>query len=233
MTIPKDKTLTLIEVARLVFRTKSPSEAQVARVQKLLQSGLVRECQCAGPPAQWTTTTAGLADYLAQESLKRQAAKQATDSGKPSPTQSLFDGSVQEEQNTTQLKSLYKGLWSEYFLTVFMQRKAVNRSANFKRAVLAGQIMLLLGLIFAMVAGVRRTAEAVPPQRAAVQRWIEANTEKYSIRAWHPPIPATNGEGVVLRVEYSYQSPDSSKPVLTDRSFLVIDDEASLIVESD
>jgi hypothetical protein len=233
MSVPANKTLALVEVTRLLFRTKSPSAGQVARVQKLMKSGLLRECQCVGPPNQWTTTAAAIADYLARESLKRQSEKQNAKAGTTAPVPSLFDDRVYEPENAAQLKSLYKGIWSDYFLTVFMQRKAVNHSAKFKRTVLAGQVSLLLGLVFAMIGTIHLTSESIQPERVAVESWIEENTAKYSIRKWHSPVPAEDGEGQILRVEYSYKSAESGKTIITDRRFLVVGDEASLIVASD
>lgn len=227
MNISPDKTLALVEVTRLIFRTKSPSEVQVARIQKLMQLGALSDCHCAGPPAQWTTTAAAIADYLAKESLKRQAAKHANATGEAPPVPSLFDGSVPEPESATQLKSLYKGIWSDYFLTVFMQRKAAHQSVNFRRAVLAGQIFLLLTILMAMLGGVSLTFESVPPQHALVENWIEQNTDYYTIQNWHPLQPAPKGEGVLLRVQYTYRGESSSRPVTTDRTFLIAGDQVS------
>jgi hypothetical protein len=232
MNVSPDKSLALVEAARLIFRTRTPTEQQVARVQKLMQSGMLADSHCMGPPSHWTTTPAAIADYLANESLKRQEAKYLDITGKPLTAPSLFDGTVPEGADTQQLKSLYKGIWSDYFLTVFMQRKGVHQSVNFRRAVLAGQISILLALVLIMIGGIGLTTESIPPQRSAVERWIAENTDQYSIQTWYPPEPSANGEGVVIRVKYSYQS-GSPKPVYTDRRFLIIDDEASLLPEPD
>lgn len=233
MSVPSNQTLALIEVARLIFRTKSPTEAQVARVQKLMKSGLLLECQCVGPPAQWTTTAGAIADYLAKESLKRQTGKQTITDSSAAPVPSIFEDRVYEPDNSAQLKSLYKGIWSDYFLTVFMQRKTVNHSAKFKQAVLAGQVVLLVGLIFAMLSVVKLSTVAVPPEHAIVERWIDEHTDSYTVRKWYPIVPAKNGEGAMLRVEYSYKSENNPKMIITDRRFIVVGDQAKLVVEDD
>jgi len=232
MSLPSEKPLALIEVTRLIFRTKSPSEAQVARVQKLMKSGLLLECKCVGPPAQWTTTAGAIADYLARESLKRQAEKQTITDSSSVPVPSIFEDRVYEPEDAAQLKSLYKGIWSDYFLTVFMQRKTVNHSGTFKRAVLAGQVIVLLIMVIAMISVVNFSMESVPPERVVVERWIAENTDEYTIQTWFPPQPAASGEGVLMRVKYSYKS-GGSKVIYTDRNFLIVDDQASLVVEDD
>lgn len=237
MTISPDQPLALVEVARLIFRTQTPSETQVARVQKLMQSGLLPECNCSGPPACWTTTAGAIATYLAQESLKRQSAKHAAQSSTsagetqevaPSP----FDGRVPEAAETAHIKSLYKGLWSEYFLTLFMQRKAANRSRSFKHAVLAGQIALLGIFLLAMIFSVGLSIESIPPERAAVEKWIDERTDHYAIQTWHPPVPTNGNEGVILRVEYTYRQ-GKNRPIFTDRRFLVVGEQVREVVESD
>ena len=219
MNISPEKTLTVIDAARLMFRTKSPSQAQVSRIQKLIKAGALSNCHCEGPPLNWTTTAGSIAEYLAKESLQKQTAKHATSSGEVKAP-SIFNAEKSESENEAELKSLYEGIWRDYFLSVFLRRKAAHHSKNFKRAVLAGQVLLLVLLVGTMVGGVRLTMEPVPPERSVVELWLEQNTEYYSINEWFPPEPAPNGPGKVLRVKYSYHK-GNTRPIQTDRYFLV------------
>src|SRR5690606_14099260 len=98
MNITPDKTLTVIDAARLLYRTKSPSQAQVNRIQKLMKAGVLPECNCDGPPLSWTTTAGAIADHLAKESVEKQSAKHVAASGIAS-TPSLFKQESFDSEN--------------------------------------------------------------------------------------------------------------------------------------
>lgn len=110
-------------------------------------------------------------------------------------------------------------------MSVFLRRKAAHHSATFQRAVLAGQVLVFLLLVGAMIGGINLTMEPVPPERAVVESWLEENTEYYAVEQWFPAEPAPNGNGKVLRVKYSYRK-SNTRPIHTDRRFLVEGDSA-------
>jgi hypothetical protein len=226
MTSSTDKTLSMIEAARLLYRAKSPTPAQVGHVQKLVKAGTLRAVNNRGAPSQWTTSESAIADFLAHQSAERQSAEQAAHTGDSMLAPSL----AKSPADAVRLQALYQGLWRDYFLAVLLRRRATHRSAAFQHAVLAGQVLLLLLLVGAMVLGVGLTATFDSPEQVAIERYLAENNDHYTIVRWHDPEPAEGG-GTIVRVEYSYRK-ESVRPVVTDRRFLVQGDSVTEIFEA-
>lgn len=59
------KPVSIVEAARLIYRTRSPSERQIRRVYQRMKAGLLEVHEYGGEPTEWTTTEQSLAEYLA------------------------------------------------------------------------------------------------------------------------------------------------------------------------
>lgn len=232
MATSSDRPISMIDAARLIFRTRTPSDKQVHRIYQLMKAGALTVRNFAGPPLKWTTTEAAVADFLAAgqvhrtlghpavEAAKKRAALQATES----PTQ--LPANYEEE--SVKLRGVYQSIWRDYFLAVMLRRRTAHRSRTFQRAVVAGQVILLLTMIVTFIGGFRYTFLPAPPEHLAIEHWIELNTDEFHVSKWHPTVPASDGDGSVVRVEYRYQK-ESQRWIYTDRTFRVCGDEVTEI----
>jgi hypothetical protein len=202
--------LTAEDAARAIYGTQEPDFRQVGQVRAMILRGVIRGSE----DGRWTTADA-VAEYLASANLRRLSAetqRRASDGETPSQRGS----SLQRQYRTD-----YRAALKDYFLAVIYRRDRRRYSRPFQRAVVAGQLVLLAGMV-ALIAlayfSLLPTAE--PPELAAVRAWLEDNTTRYSILQWRAPQPAAEGEGSSIRVIYEYAQ-GSPKTIRTDRTFVI------------
>jgi hypothetical protein len=196
------------EAARIIYGTCEPDLRQVGQVRVMILRGVIRGSE----DGRWTTADA-VAEYLAVANLHQGAerSRRAAASGQPrnrSPSQRAY-------------RSAYRQVLKEYFLAVIRRRDRRRYSRSFQRAVLVGQLALLIGMVAAaglIVCTVPKVPE--PQELAVVRQWLEQNTDRHQIVRWHPPQPAAEGPGVSIRVVYEYAKV-SPKTIRTDRIFLI------------
>lgn len=190
--------ISLREAARLIYRVQQPTPEQIERVRMHIDNR-----ELAGD-RQGTTTTS-VADFLARTATARQRATRPDHAA--------------SHREADELDRVYHEGLKNFFLAVIFQRKLQGTSVRFQRAVVAGQIGLLV-MTLALVAFSARTAfPPLSPERAAVLTWLKANEKKPRIIQWHSP--AVDGHGRVrMRVQYHYVTP-LGKGVDTDRMFII------------
>ena len=247
--------LSLVEVARLIFRTAHPSDQQIGRVFERMKAGALRVHQRGATPRDWTTTEESLAEFMANEMLKRQNAA-------PRPVAAARTAAAPRHGTTTtasrvsrpvaapkpasrrvphgrtgkshaallhadadDMRGVYRGIWRDYFLAVMLRKRIERRSVSFHRAVLAGQVVVLLTIV-GLVLGVRHSFARTPAERIAITRFLAAHTDTFHIERWHPSQAAKSGEGLLVEVEYRYTR-ESTRAIHTRRTFCVVGDDVS------
>lgn len=229
-----DSAISVAEAARTLFRTSTPSDEQILLVCRLMRSGHLQAQKLAGPPATWSTTALALAEYMASSTVHRssmQRLKSADRDILPS-SESANDGAEEQsalesasrgrsEKQWGHLAGIYREIWRDYFFAMLLRRQAQQRGAAFQRAVLIGQISLLV-LIVALfvVAGLGVRSFRTPAGHAAILRHIDKSSDEFSVMRWHKPVPAPAGAGELFRVEYRYRK-GSNRWIHTDRTFLL------------
>lgn len=222
------KPLSIVEAARVIYRTRSPSERQLRRVYQRMKSGVLKVHDYGGEPMRWTTTEQSLAEYLATSMV--QTRKPPPRAGRTQQAGTLAGGqgspSTSQRRQARRLRDVYRGMWRDYFLAVLLRRRAVHRSAAFRRAVVAGQAAILLGLVALCAATVRFAIAPVVAEHAAIDRFIDAQSDRHEITRWHPTLSAPDGDGLLVEVEYEYAS-GSPRTIHTRRTFRVVGDQVS------
>lgn len=263
--------LSLVEVARLIFRTPHPSDQQIGRVFERMKVGALRVHQRGATPRDWTTTEESLAEFMANEMLKRQsaaarpatlarpgvaarpaAAKGAGAGAGATTTASRANKSVATAHRQARplphgrtgghaallradagadhdMRGVYRGIWRDYFLAVMLRKRIAHRSVNFHRAVLAGQVGILLTIV-GLVLTVRHSFARTPPERIAIKHYIAGQTDTFHIERWHPSQPDSSGDGLLVEVEYCYKK-ESTRAIHTRRTFRVVGDAVSEVAD--
>jgi hypothetical protein len=217
-----NKRLTIVDAARLLYRTDEPSDQQIGRIYERMKAGAIRVADTRGEPHDWLTTEQALADYVAAEMVKRQGGNSAAAVKRGPivvPTTQVTSQSL--NRNARTMKDVYHSIWRDAFLAVLLRRRIEHRSANFHRGVLVSQVVLLIALVATVLGVVRIATGATAPERVAIEHWIEENTDTYGITRWHPTRPAPDGSGVLVEVEYRYTK-ETRRPVNTRRTFRVV-----------
>ncbi|MBL9124768.1 MAG: hypothetical protein JNG90_14115, partial [Planctomycetaceae bacterium] len=80
-------------------------------------------------------------------------------------------------------------------------------------------VVLLLVLVGVVVGAIRWTVAPVAPEHRAIEAWIDAETDTYSVIRWHPAQAAEDG-GTLIEVEYRYTK-DTTRVITTRRTFQV------------
>jgi hypothetical protein len=127
------------------------------------------------------------------------------------------------------MRGVYRGIWRDYFLAVMLRKRIDHRSVHFHRAVLAGQIGVLLTIV-GLVLGVSHSFEGTPPERTAIKHFLASQTDTIQVERWHPSQASESGEGLLVEVEYRYTK-DSPRAIHTRRTFRVVGDEVSEVAE--
>lgn len=234
MTTSSDRVLSIVDAARVIYRTRSPSDKQVHRVYEQMKIGTLKVRDYGGPPLKWTTTEEALAEFLAANQVERAKAQQAIQDAirrsREGADEKPIARTTDDANEMEKLRDVYRHIWRDYFLAVMLRRRVQHRSKTFHRAVVGGQMLLLVVLVGTFIGGVRLTFRPTPPEHKAVERWLADNTDEYKVTRWHPIEPAVNGEGAVVRVEYRYFK-DSRRAIYTDRIFRVIADDVTELTE--
>ena len=225
--------LSIVDAAKLLYRTDAPSDQQVGRVYERMKAGMIRVQDRATTPREWTTTEQDLADFVAAEMVKRQSSAPAAAPSRHSKnplsrpgTAKTLVASTPQVRDAQHLKQVYHSIWRDAFLAVMLRRRIAHRSATFHRWALVGQITLLVSLVGTAVGLVRITTERSVPEHAAIEQWIDENTDFYEVQKWHPVQPSPDGTGVTVEVEYRYTK-ESRRMITTRRTLLVLGDSVS------
>lgn len=237
------KRLSIVEAARLLYRTDAPSNQQVGRVFERMKAGAIRVNDRQSAPRDWTTTEQALADYVAAEMVKRHgggAVAVANTSVTTKATSAIVPGKqtvrrspasrAPSAQDAQHLRQVYHSIWRDAFLAVLLRRRIAHRSATFHRWVLVAQTLLLIALVSTGVGLTRFTMERTPPEHNAIETWIAANTDFYEVQRFLPSEPSADGSGVVVEVEYRYTK-DSRRVITTRRTLLVVGNDVSELGE--
>jgi len=228
MTANSPQVLSIVEAARLIYRTRSPDDKQIHRVYQQMKTGALKVRDHGATPLKWTTTEGALAEFLATNQIERTLGHPATEAAKRRSTLATTNGlnhpSIDFEAEANQLRDVYRGIWRDYFLAVMLRRRMAHRSSAFNRFVILGQAMLLLTSIGLMVGGLRFGWVTKPREHVAIEKWIDWETDEFAITRWHPSEEIAETAGSVIRVEYRYRK-DSRRWIHTDRRFQVVDDE--------
>ena len=211
----KDKPVPLARAAQTLYGTRSPDDGQIQRVFQLMATGVLPARSGGADPLKWTTTEADLAEFMAQQQL-RKARKKRTGDARPQA-----DGRPSRAKSA-EIERVYQGLLRDYFLAFMLRRRVAHRSRAFRRTVVIGQVVFLLlvaGGVLSCFRGIRSSLTA-PAEHHAVERWIEAHTDAHSIEGWYPTEPVEAGDGLLVCVKYRYRK-DSPRWIHTERTFIV------------
>ena len=205
----EQRKLTIEQAAKVIYQVAEPSPQQVGAVADLIARGLLEGTR----KGHWATTADSVARYMATATLNRKSAGHNR----------RMEGNARAtgiESRT--LRPVYRELLKDYFLAVIRRRDTKRRTKAFQHAVLVGQ-MAAVALIVAVFAFVWWTAGGTPPpsELAAVEAWLEENTDRYKIHDWFPPQQSSGGSSTI-RVKYEY-SANNPRRVQTDREFVVQD----------
>jgi len=211
MNKPADRAISLSQAARTLFGTNVPSDEQIYYLIRHIKSGSLAGRDGGSSLTKWATTEAALAEFMASERVEKR--------------RDIQSRPPHDREESAALRTIYRGVWRDYFLSLMLSRRMANRGAAFRRAVLAGQVILLI-IIAGVALGAARqiTRQAtVSPEHLAVEEWIFRNTDEFAIEHWHPTEPSAEGEGTIVAVEYRYRK-ESQRWIHTKRTFLVSHD---------
>ena len=228
MSSQTDRVISIVDAARLIFRTRNPTDEHIHRVYKQMKSRTLAVHDASGPPLKWSTTEEAVADFLAankiEQTLGHPAIAAAKQRAKWTSNVGVSALPPNYEEESATLREMYHGIWKEYFMAVILRRRAAHHSKNFRRAVVVGQAIWLVGMLGVFFGTFRLGFQSTPPERLAIERWIDVNTDEYRVTRWYPS-KALDG-GMHVRVEYRYQK-DSRRSIHTDRTFSVQGDAVS------
>jgi hypothetical protein len=158
--------ISVVEAARRIYNTAQPTPEQVGRTAKKIEAGTLAR----GPRGGMTTTVDAVAEFMARREAAR-AGAHLLQGGSPPGSEAVT--------HTATFSPFYRGVLKEYFLAVVLRRKIANRSPVFYRLVLAGQALLLAGLLLLLATGAVATMRTavLPADQRAVQAWLQT---KYS-----------------------------------------------------
>jgi len=216
-----DRELSIREAGQLLHRTKEPTNLQLRWVEERLRHGSLKGRKSAS--GCWTTTATCVAEYMASQAYLQLLGK-GHGRGKDQP--SAGSGSSGEQaglrKEYTSLRGIYEEVLKEYFLALIMRSRAKHRSRAYSGAVLAGQVAILLVVGCLLASSLRSLFPAIPPERAAVQRWLAEHQQDFSVTQWHRVVPGADGKSCSIRVQYTYTTPER-KTIMTDRVFTMRD----------
>ena len=198
------KRLNAREASKLIHGTDQPSKGQVRWVEHQFELGLIEGRCPRKAKAQWTTTTGAIALYMAEVSLPRKGTVVSS----------------KTPRGAVELGDVYRDVLKDYFLAMIFRRGQRANSTRFRRAVVVGQVVTLLVIVWATVLSVSPLLAGSPAEQAVVENWIGENAEQFNVVRWHSSEPVANGRGLRVRVEYRYASP-GGKLVTTERVFTV------------
>lgn len=193
------------EAAELIYQTKQPTEAQIDKVAYKLSRGALK----GSSRGRWVTAESVAAYIAAKVEHQRLAGRPRQPDRRAA---SLAEG-------RRVLPPIYRRGLQDYVAAVLRRRRFDDAPAGFRRAVLAGQVGLIL-LPAAVLFLIYLTAVAPTPEQTAVQRWLEREVGEFQIVQWFPPEQAPDATRSRQRVRYKYFTA-TRKQILTDRTFVL------------
>jgi len=254
------KPLSLVEVARLLFRTPHPSDQQIGRVFERMKAGALRVHQRGATPRDWTTTEESLAEFMANEMLKRQnaaprpvavarsaasartgatgtvargTASAATPQSKARPAAHGRPAKRSDKQQRASAAADMRGVYHGIWRDYFLAVMLRNRTAH--RSVNFHRAVLagqfgVLLTIVGLVLGMSRSFEGTPPERIAIKHFLVSQTDTFQVERWHPSRATESGEGLLVEVEYRYTK-ECTRAIHTRRTFRVVGDDVSEVAD--
>lgn len=209
--------LTPREVAEIWFRTARPSAEQLRKVYDRMESGALPVVDPQAPRPRWRTDEPTLARFLARRVTARPRGETG-DMAAAAPAPGLA--------RDVELRRTYRHLWQDYFLAVMLRRRVPDASRRFRRAVIAGQVLILTTIAAGVGAAVVGAGRGRPTaEQRAVGALIATSHGWHQVDRWHPAETDSQGRRL-LRVEYRYRDGDSHRVVRSDRTFVVTADRA-------
>ncbi len=191
------KSITSHQAAKLIYRTDSPTAAQVAEVEGAIESGLLAAPRKGGLLSKATTTPAAVASFLAEKSMERRT-KQFQ---RNTPTSD-------KRGHSEEIGNILKTSLREYFLAVLLLRKSKSATTRFECGVIIGQVVVLTVFALVTVGVIWSTIVPSPAsERIAIEAWLDANTDEHEVQKVCPPADPPTDDRVVIRVEYRYRRP--------------------------
>ncbi|MEX0703876.1 MAG: hypothetical protein WD069_17385 [Planctomycetales bacterium] len=207
------------EAARAIYAAREPTDLQLAGIDEKVTRGALH----GNRSRRWVATDSVIA-YIAMRAERQRLSARAEPAGIAGDRSPLDAPPSAIDLARELLPPIYREGLRDYFAAVIRRRRPAGASAAFGRAVLVGQIVLIL---FPIVAVVALYAVAVRPPRehAAVQALLEREVasgaiDEYTIVEWAPSETDPREEGTRIRVRYRY-SENGGKSILTDRTYLV------------
>ncbi|MGD9645790.1 MAG: hypothetical protein AB7U73_08765 [Pirellulales bacterium] len=242
------RSLSVVEAARLLFRTPTPDDQQIGRVFERMKSGALRVHQRGRNPREWTTTEESLAEFMANEMLKRQRAAGST-ARAPRRVEARSVGTAPVRPSTNaraparrpslnprkpnaaadDMRGVYRGIWRDYFMAVMLRKRMAHRSVAFHRAVLAGQVAMLLAIV-GLAVGTWQSLAPTPAEHQSIKRHLAEATDTFRVERWHPGRVTDDGSALLVEVEYRYTK-ESPRVIHTRRTFRVSGEEVSEVTE--
>jgi hypothetical protein len=220
-----DCALTAREAAEIIYKTRQPTPAQVHHVREhFARSGSPSKSPTRG---RQTTTANDVAEYIAGQTYLRQL----HDGGKPQAKHSRAGEGRQSlplpaRKDYAPLRAVYQDILKDYFLALILRRRRRDVTKTFRRAVVAGQVGVVLTTIALLAVSLQSLSGSLPWNRpleqAAVEQWLAENETEFSVTRWYPAVQSAGEEGASVRVEYSYTTAQG-KTVATDRIFVIRD----------
>lgn len=230
----KERILTPRDAARFIYRTKRPSAEQIEGVNERIRTGVLRGKKPA-PKASFQTTTVGdVAQYLANQAYHRELGERSTATQWiDSPRGEKGNGPAFSHCQTKEgqsLRGIYGDILKDYALALMFRRSRRQVSRWFIRAVLAGQVIILLLIMSVTVLAFQSFSPVAPVEQQVVERWLGEHEPGYRILEWFSPQIDPEG-GLTVRVRYHYRT-DRGKGIDTDRIFVVRDDYVVAVLGS-
>jgi hypothetical protein len=204
-----ERVLNADQAARMLYRTSSPTPDQVEKIKQKIERGVLRRSQRGG----CTTTTAGIAEYMARYTIA---------AGQSDPRKRSLE--VAEPET-------YRAVLQDCFLAVLLQRTHRKRSSFFNAVVVTLQIALVILPLVILYGTYQGSLRALikSPERAAVESWLSQEYDAFEIESFAPQ--ATADEQVV-RVKFWYAN-QGQKRIQSLRLFTVHGDRVTHVTMPD
>ncbi len=197
------KTLTVRQAAQVIFGRETVRDEHVRQVRFWLDKGDLEGCWSRHD---WRVTEDAIACFMAAKAAESSFRMPATTKPVPATSPSVS----REREARGQLSTTYRDALTNYFLAVVMRRRDRCASANWKRAVLFGQILFVALVMCLFIASLSSFGISFPssPESEKIEGWLEAKFGGGGARLEEIGKPLTDDRAgnVVIRVKYSYES---------------------------
>ncbi len=198
-----ERILSAEAAAKIIYNTDRPSPEQVGKIRLRLMNG-----QLQGTSEGTATTTArAVAEYMARVAASQQSKERDPD-----------------------LSGFYGDLLRDYFHAVVTRRKLDNRSSEFRRSVVIGQVLGLLFLV-SLLGGACYWTFVESAEKTAVRQFLQQEYGDITVRKWHKTQTTPVPNEFMVKVEFSYvpkKGPGKLQAAIaTEQAFLVRDGVAA------